>query len=571
MMASDPPSKPLTDAQGAHQAEMADVASLSLSSDQHGENTFRLSIRRDDKRPAGRSLYDEEYESNSESESQAQNQSTSHNETGSEDHDGSFLGQLQEWLKSHSKDALFACGGAIPIINDTPEVDAPKREQSADENPPSDSVSDSSRASGSGSSTAPSAPPHPPVTLRWDPRDPKTPAAHCKLNFPIDESTADNLDRLVADMEPATFGRGGEHVYDESYRKASKMDPPQFTTSFCPYTSGIVSVVSQLLLPNPLSEKQRTLKAELYKLNVYTGPSGHFNSHVDTPRSRSQIGSLVVCLPVRHKGGSLEVNQGDQTMSFNWDNMDSYGPQIQWAAFYSDCKHEVQEVYSGHRITLTYNLYVTRGDGQLSNQPTPLDIKSTPLFGHLEELITDNTFLPDGGYIGFYTTHAYPHTLSKACLTDTLKGIDMNVWQAFQHLGCGVCLRPVLITDPFERPKPPNHIGTKFPLTNYDWAIEMEDDWQGLLTERWGLEKLSMDDIVWLNEADKSNEQASFAFITYGNEPSTNLAYSLCAIIVGVPKYSGNARMALEKTFDLSGGEEGDWDEDPPYPFDDGM
>jgi hypothetical protein len=95
-----------------------------------------------------------------------------------------------------------------------------------------------------------------------------TPAAHCKLNFPIEESSADNLDRLLADMEPASFGRGGEHVYDESYRKASKMEPSRFTTSFCPYTSGIISAVSQLLLPNPLSEKQRTLKAELYKLNV---------------------------------------------------------------------------------------------------------------------------------------------------------------------------------------------------------------------------------------------------------------------------------------------------------------
>ena len=43
-------------------------------------------------------------------------------------------------------------------------------------------------------------------------------------------------------------------------------------------------------------------KAELYKLNIYSAPSGKFKAHVDTPRSKSQVGSLVVALPVEHKG-----------------------------------------------------------------------------------------------------------------------------------------------------------------------------------------------------------------------------------------------------------------------------
>jgi hypothetical protein len=41
----------------------------------------------------------------------------------------------------------------------------------------------------------------------------------------------------------------------------------------------------------------RGIRAELYKLNAYSAPSGHFKPHVDTPRSDTQIGSLVVCLP----------------------------------------------------------------------------------------------------------------------------------------------------------------------------------------------------------------------------------------------------------------------------------
>jgi hypothetical protein len=40
----------------------------------------------------------------------------------------------------------------------------------------------------------------------------------------------------------------------------------------------------------------------LYKLNVYSAPSGFFKAHVDTPRGETQYGSLVVSLPVDHEG-----------------------------------------------------------------------------------------------------------------------------------------------------------------------------------------------------------------------------------------------------------------------------
>ena len=47
--------------------------------------------------------------------------------------------------------------------------------------------------------------------------------------------------------------------------------------------------------------------AQLYKLNVYSAPSGKFKSHVDTPRAPEQFGSLVVCLPSPHQGRYLIV------------------------------------------------------------------------------------------------------------------------------------------------------------------------------------------------------------------------------------------------------------------------
>jgi hypothetical protein len=62
----------------------------------------------------------------------------------------------------------------------------------------------------------------------------------------------------------------------------------------------------------------RGIRAELYKLNVYSGPSRLFKPHVDTPRSERQIGSLVVCLPVPFKGGALAVRHRGQEIVHDW-------------------------------------------------------------------------------------------------------------------------------------------------------------------------------------------------------------------------------------------------------------
>jgi hypothetical protein len=71
-------------------------------------------------------------------------------------------------------------------------------------------------------------------------------------------------------MVPATFGRGNQDVYDETYRKALKLEPSNFSTNFCPYEAGIVDVISQMLLPIVKHKAPRAVQAELYKLNVST-------------------------------------------------------------------------------------------------------------------------------------------------------------------------------------------------------------------------------------------------------------------------------------------------------------
>ncbi len=114
----------------------------------------------------------------------------------------------------------------------------------------------------------------PPVVIRWD--SPNSTVTH-RLELPRPPSQASELDRLLADCQPATFGLGGVDVLDESYRKASKLDNTQFSTNFNPYDYGIVDTISQILFPSvdhrnteeeDLGLELRGVRAELYKLNV---------------------------------------------------------------------------------------------------------------------------------------------------------------------------------------------------------------------------------------------------------------------------------------------------------------
>lgn len=333
---------------------------------------------------------------------------------------------------------VFACGGTVPI---------PVANNTAQQS----------------STIVDAAPTCQPVTLRWDPLSQYVPARVCKLQFPLDcsdSATANNMRQLLVDMQPATFGNQGQDVVDETYHKASKLDPYQFDCTFNPYEMGIIDEVAQILLPgvkwktisnnnsagNPRTEGINVIRAELHRLNVYSSPSGHFKAHVDTPRSNEQVGTLVVCLPSAYQGGQLEVRHQGQSTKFDWSMPENVRPEIQWAAFYSNCEHEVRDVTSGHRITLTYNLYARN----TSNTGTPqagrglMDPTQIPLYGILHSLFLQENFMPNGGYLGVHTSHAYPHTSTAARLPATLKGTDMVVWETFRSLGCGVKLRPVV-------------------------------------------------------------------------------------------------------------------------------
>ncbi|KAF4341782.1 hypothetical protein FBEOM_4293 [Fusarium beomiforme] len=415
------------------------------------------------------------------------------------------------------------------------------------------------------------------VIIRWDNKE----HGKCSsLKLPLGDGTVSQVafNTLLSDCQPATFGVGSKEVLDEEYRKAGKMDTEDFCTNFNPYEHGIVDTINQVLAQASQSDARGLgVKAELYKLNVYSGPSGKFKPHVDTPRSDRQMGSLVVCLPTKHKGGQLAVRHGGREIVFDWAPKSA--DTIQWAAFFSDCEHEVLQVTEGHRVTLTYNLFWTSyGPASMSDHLRALDQESLHFFNALEKLL-ENKHLTEKGLVGFSCTHAYPHTSKSSTgnLHHMLKGIDMVVYQALKRI-LGAAEVAALIDDEEYRYNQHERILERLEWDNERWVEGNSDSLEPLVTQA---QQDILDDkpaigeatpaiifaynynepldpaiigtpqgysfrnhgafyprqdVTWLNKppGEQVSKELAVAFIAYGNEPDIEGYYSSAVIVAKV-------------------------------------
>ncbi|EWY95012.1 hypothetical protein FOYG_04147 [Fusarium oxysporum NRRL 32931] len=416
------------------------------------------------------------------------------------------------------------------------------------------------------------------ITIRWDNKE-QVHSRTLKLPLGDDTVTQDAFNTLVADCQPATFGIGSQEVLDEDYRKAGKMNTEDFCTDFNPYEHGIVDTINQVLAQASVTDARGLgVKAELYKLNVYSGPSGKFKPHVDTPRSDRQMGSLVVSLPIEHKGGQLAVRHGGREIVFDWALKSA--DTIQWAAFFSDCEHEVLQVTEGHRVTLTYNLFwINYGPASMSDHLRALDQESLHFFDALEKLI-ENKHIIKEGLVGFSCTHAYPHTSKSSTnnLHHMLKGIDMVVYQALKRI-LGTVEVAALVDDEeyrhYEKESIPEMIEWKkdhrlkynphLPEPKITQAEQdVLDDKLAIGTapkpalvfrhsyeERLDPAEVGLQhkysrktrgkfyprrDVTWLNGPPDSevSKELAVAFITYGNEPGIGAYYTSAVIVAKV-------------------------------------
>ncbi|KAH8747485.1 hypothetical protein F5883DRAFT_698350, partial [Diaporthe sp. PMI_573] len=291
---------------------------------------------------------------------------------------------------------------------------------------------------------------------------------------------------------------------------------------------------------------------------VYKGPSGFFKSHIDTPRGKKQFGSLILCLPSEHEGGQLTVKHVGFSTKYDWGKTQTT-QALQCAALYSDCEHEVSPVTSGHRVTLTFNLYYEPRAGAvgdslsgLSCKPAPVDITSLTPYGVLEKLLHDPGWMTDGGKLGIYCAHAYPTTTSDVAEvyprksdpppnplpSDTvtaLKGTDTTIYAVLCYLGLKISLKPVIQKPETELFK--YHDGDQFPLevTSADpgAVLRSRNIYENTdeLAEDMGKK---LDAVNWVNEALWKN--LAFIHGFEGNEAEPpGITYSYMSLVATIP------------------------------------
>ncbi|PSC67932.1 14 kDa zinc-binding isoform A [Micractinium conductrix] len=252
------------------------------------------------------------------------------------------------------------------------------------------------------------------------------------LRFPAGGQAA--VAALQALCAPASFGKGGDAVLDDSYRRALALPADRL---ICGYKlaqhASMLDAVRSRMLPDVAASR---LSARLHALNVYT-PGGFFRPHRDTPRGGGLVGSLLVCLPVGHSGGQLRVQHDGCAVVYDWGASAAAG-EVQWAAFYPDCLHEVLPVTEGARVTLAYELFVS--PDATPERPLMVALSSTGgLLPLLSATLDCPGFLDNGGRLGFPCHHAYPNSLyegvTQQAVRPMLLGEDRALAEALDALG----------------------------------------------------------------------------------------------------------------------------------------
>lgn len=366
----------------------------------------------------------------------------------------------------------------------------------------------------------------------------------------------EDLDLLAAACDPATFGRGKEDVYDESYRKAVKMDASNFSVQLDLVGSGLTRTIEDQLLQCETGNMR--IKAELYKLNIYDKDS-FFKAHKDTPRGTDMLGSLVIIYPTAHEGGELALRHKDREWKFDANSLTALqsSPSLAYVAFYSDIEHEVLKVTSGRRVTITYNLYLVDPALEPETSAIAPDANTFSNFQNtLRELLKSPEFLPDGGTLGFGLAHLYPVTFETKLqeMSGFLKGEDAHVYRACREAQLQPSLR--MIYDDFQSGYDRQYgimVDRIAQDPSYDYEVSC---YEGVLVEDMGgipvnrVEDANIDYSTWVSDREAQGEFITWVSplnernqlrdiqTTYGNEVETGYIYCRPCIIARIPPAS---------------------------------
>jgi hypothetical protein len=285
--------------------------------------------------------------------------------------------------------------------------------------------------------------------------------------------------------------------------------------------------------------------------------------------------SLVVIFPVAHAGGALKLRHGgnewtvDPATATAVDN--TTGPVISYIAFYSDVEHEVTLVTSGHRVTITWNLYFQPAVNPPDYSPSMLNPLVHPKSSESElalkaaftRALSDRNFLSEGGHLGFGLCQEYPLNpdFGLGNLIDYLKGSDAIIQTVCRQLSLKTSLRIIYQREPSEGDTDEDtddfamidHF-FNFPRWNPIEVLgcEMEEEGGRYIDKPRpvtieGHNYYASDDfnLVWVTDLTEYTRTKTAYYMVYGNEPCLGYAYCTVCLIVHIGPF-GNRTANIE-------------------------
>jgi hypothetical protein len=273
------------------------------------------------------------------------------------------------------------------------------------------------------------------------------------ISFPLPELQARDI---IRQAELAPYGKGEQTLVDPKVRKVWQIAPSKIRLSGAAWRATFENILAQVV--QGLGCQQAPVTAELYKLLLYdTG--GFFVSHRDTEKTGGMFGTLVVVLPSLHSGGELVIRHAGREVSLDLATKDV--SQLNYAAFYADCEHEVRPIREGNRLCLIYNLVQRPGGKKRQKALAAPDYEAE--IASAAKLLADWTKRPDTPpKIVYLLEHQYsPAGLSFSGLKNADAARGRVLVQAAQRAGFAVHLGIVHIEeagpaeltyyDPYER------------------------------------------------------------------------------------------------------------------------
>ena len=240
-------------------------------------------------------------------------------------------------------------------------------------------------------------------------------------------------EQLITQAEPAPFGRGPDTVFDPAVRQTWQLEPAKLAFRGQTWTRTLEHIVRRAADGLGVSG---AVTAQLHKLLLY-GKGSFFHEHRDTEKADGMFATLVIVLPSDYEGGELVIRHGALKVTVDLRADDP--SEARFAAFYADCRHEVQPLMSGYRLTLVYNL-LRRGTRP---EPPSYDDEREGLSARLAAWGED-----DPVKLIYPLEHAYTPA---ALAFDALKGVDSaraDVLQAAaERADCEVHLALVTIEE----------------------------------------------------------------------------------------------------------------------------